>query len=101
MNEQESYSEAPLKEAIENECAILCQTLLRKNALYGNSAMQSPILAPYLTESGAIAIRLSDKINRLVTLQTSKVDDKEESISDTLLDIAGYCLLWRIASYKD
>ena len=101
MNEQESYSEAPLKEAIENECDLLCQTLLRKNALYGNSAMKKPLLAPYVSEVGALAVRLSDKINRLLTMLQSHVDDKEESMEDTLLDIAGYCLLWRIKSYKD
>lgn len=59
-----------------------------KNADYGDSFHKT------FDEFGmtSVLIRLSDKLNRLKALQStdSRVD---ESIRDTLMDLAGYCLL--------
>ena len=59
-----------------------------KNADYGDSFHKT------FDEYGmtSVLIRLSDKLNRLKALQStdSRVD---ESIRDTLMDLAGYCLL--------
>lgn len=64
------------------------ETFLKKNADYGNSFEES------LNEFGAIAglVRISDKYKRLVNLaqNESKV---EESITDTLKDMANYSLM--------
>ncbi|MDA0063060.1 DUF1599 domain-containing protein [Brachyspira hyodysenteriae] len=40
-----------------------------------------------------MAIRLEDKINRLKNLKNNKNQVTNESLKDTLLDIAGYCVL--------
>ena len=63
--------------------------LIRKNKDYNNSFDKT------VTEYGyvVIAIRLEDKINRLKNLKNNKNQVTNESIKDTLLDIAGYCVL--------
>lgn len=64
------------------------QTFLAKNADYGNSFEKS------LNDFGYIAgiVRISDKYNRLHNLISS---DKNvaESLSDTLNDMANYCMM--------
>ena len=67
-------------------------TLLRKNADYGGSAWQPPVLAPSMNAGDAIRVRMSDKIHRLAAL-SSKAAEVNESIDDTLSDLAGYCIL--------
>jgi hypothetical protein len=69
-------------------------TLLRKNADYGGSAWQVPILAPKLTSREAIQCRLSDKIQRLARLLSGEQAEVAESIEDTMRDLAGYSILW-------
>lgn len=68
--------------------------LLRKNADYGGSAWQVPILAPKLTPRQAIQCRMSDKIQRLQTLLSGQQAEVAESIEDTMRDMAGYAILW-------
>ena len=64
------------------------ETFLKKNADYGNSFEES------LDELGIIAgvTRIMDKFNRLKNLVKSKAQVKE-SLSDTLKDMANYCLM--------
>lgn len=59
-----------------------------KNADYGDSFHKT------FEEYGmtSVLIRLSDKLNRLKALQ-EKDAQVDESIRDTLMDLAGYCLL--------
>lgn len=63
----------------------------KKNADYGNSFDQS------LDEDGLLVakIRIGDKVRRFLSLTKEgvEVQVKEESISDTLLDLANYCLM--------
>ena len=74
---------------------ILCTTLneiyAKKNHDYGDS-----FHATYLEEGMAMPrIRLSDKLNRLKSL-TRKADEaqvNDESIRDTLMDLANYALM--------
>ena len=72
----------------------ICETLNRiyeaKNKDYGNSFSKS--FDEYgLTMS---CIRLDDKLNRLKNLSKGKkVMVKDESIKDTLLDLANYAIL--------
>ena len=65
-------------------------TYMRKNADYGASFTKTREAIPH-----AILVRLHDKLNRLTTLMLngnlSKV--KDESIDDTLLDLANYALM--------
>lgn len=48
--------------------------------------------------------RISDKYNRLVSLATKPEEErkvKDESITDTLLDMANYCIMTVIEMHKD
>jgi hypothetical protein len=69
-------------------------TLLHKNADYGGSAWQVPLLAPQLTPRQAIQCRMSDKVMRLAKLLTGEQAQVAESIEDTMKDLAGYSILW-------
>ena len=72
----------------------LCETLngiyAKKNADYGDSFHLT-----YREEGMAMArIRLSDKLNRFKQLsRTQDRQVKDESIKDTLLDLANYALM--------
>ena len=60
-----------------------------KNQHYGNSFEKS------LYKFGLVAsiIRLSDKMNRIESLSQTKARVKDESIEDTLLDLANYAIM--------
>ncbi len=64
------------------------QTFLKKNADYGSSFEES------LNNFGEVAgiVRISDKYQRLVNLTKNK-NQVLESLSDTLKDMANYCLM--------
>ena len=66
-------------------------TFKRKNHDYGNSFEQS------LNEEGLAAsrIRVGDKWNRFKTLSKciNCIEVKDESITDTLMDMANYCIM--------
>ena len=62
----------------------------RKNSDYGDSFKQT------MNKFGLVSsiIRLNDKLNRLNNLVTSdKKPEINESIQDTLLDLANYCVM--------
>lgn len=61
----------------------------RKNADYG-SVFSNSVYEYGLT---AVAIRLSDKLNRFKTLLIRKALVKDESMIDTLTDLAAYALM--------
>jgi len=67
----------------------MVETYRKKNHDYGNSFDKS------LDEDGLLVakIRIGDKINRYNTLKDSKAKVKDESIYDTLLDLANYCIM--------
>ncbi|WMU08007.1 hypothetical protein vBCtySFA88_00075 [Clostridium phage vB_CtyS-FA88] len=81
-----------------NIVATMTKIFEAKNADYGNSF--GKLFEEYGTTS--LLIRLEDKLNRLKTLAnkdfTTKVRD--ESITDTLLDLANYAILGKIALDK-
>lgn len=65
-----------------------------KNADYGNSALQPPILLPWLDVRCGILVRLSDKVLRLRQLfSNDEISKVAESVEDTLRDIVGYLFL--------
>lgn len=66
----------------------------KKNPVYGNSFGRS--LKKYGKISGLT--RISDKFNRLEKIITSKeIDTNDESLEDTLLDLASYCIMMKMA----
>ncbi|MFN0196911.1 MAG: nucleotide modification associated domain-containing protein [Planctomycetaceae bacterium] len=73
----------------------IVELLLRKNADYGSSAWQVPLLAPDQSPDTGIRVRMSDKISRLQQLLSGKkAEVTEEVIEETFRDLAGYCVLW-------
>ena len=73
-----------------NLCLALNKTYEAKNHDYGDSFHQT-----YLEEGLAMArIRLSDKLNRFKSLSKgSNQEVKDESMVDTLMDLANYALM--------
>lgn len=71
-------------------CDTLNETYIQKNEAYGNSFTDT------FEKLGLISAvtRITDKYNRLVNLATNpNVDIGDESIKDTLLDMANYCIM--------
>lgn len=81
------------KEKIERQCVALCELLKRKNHDYGDSFAEPPYLAPNLNVATAAFVRLSDKFKRLQTLVARNAECRDETLQDTLRDVAGYCVL--------
>lgn len=70
-------------------CRKMTEMYKAKNADYGDSFAKLRNEYPE-----AICIRLQDKLNRLKTLITGhQMQVKDESIEDTLLDIANYAIM--------
>lgn len=73
-------------------CAQLTDTYQKKNADYGNS------FGDTFADIGIISAitRIADKFNRVKNLAKMPPDRqcvKSESITDTLLDMANYCIM--------
>ena len=70
-------------------CEQMTSTYIRKNNDYGNAFANLRNEIP-----NAILVRLYDKYSRLKTLMSGeKQMVNDESIDDTLLDLANYCIL--------
>lgn len=72
-------------------CKILNEVYNKKNHDYGDSFHQT-----FLEEGFAMArIRLTDKLNRFKALTRTNEKQKviDESLTDTLLDLANYALM--------
>lgn len=81
------------EDLIINECEELKKLLISKNKDYGNSYDKT--LNEYGRNIGLI--RIEDKLNRLKNLILSEEEMRtEESIIDTVFDIAGYAVLFSI-----
>lgn len=68
----------------------LADVLKQKNLAYGDSFSKS------LDEDGLLVlkIRLGDKFNRISSLiKKNELKENDESLEDTLLDLAGYSIL--------
>lgn len=74
----------------EQICKTLNETYIQKNKAYGNSFSET------FNKLGIISAvtRITDKYNRLVNLATNDtIPVGDESIKDTLLDMANYCIM--------
>ena len=69
--------------------ANMAKTYAAKNHDYGNSFEQS------LNKFGLLAavVRIGDKMNRIESLSKKEAEVKDESIKDTLLDLASYSIM--------
>ena len=81
-------------------CEELNKTYEKKNHDYGDSFGET------FRKLGVISAitRISDKYNRLVSLCTKSEEErkvKDESIEDTLLDMANYCMMTVIELRKN
>lgn len=81
-------------------CKELNNTYEKKNHDYGNSFGNT------FEKLGIISAvtRITDKYNRLVSLSTLPLSErqvKDESISDTLLDMANYCIMTEMELRKE
>ena len=67
----------------------MAKTYAAKNHDYGNSFEQS------LDKFGLLAavVRMGDKMNRIESLSKKEAEVKDESIKDTLLDLANYAIM--------
>lgn len=72
----------------------IVEMLLLKNRDYGSSAWKRPMLSQNMTAREAIQCRMSDKIERLAMLLSGNEALVQESIEDTMRDLAGYAILW-------
>lgn len=102
MDTKETTIENDRAVQIFNVCQNLAELLIAKNRDYGDSAFKSPPLAPCLSPSAAILVRMGDKIERLETLARKLANDDaiavvSETVEDTIADLAGYCVLLLIA----
>lgn len=80
------------KEMHHDFCSQVHDVYIAKNADYGDSFAR--IRDKYREQFPVILIRLEDKLNRLNTLMLQESTSQvAESIEDTLLDLAGYCIL--------
>ena len=94
---QEKIQKAMNKDLISSiDCAIfksiterMLETYKKKNADYGNSFDKS------MNEFGLMSavVRMSDKMERLKSLVKKDAKVKDESVEDTLLDLANYCIM--------
>ena len=90
------------EEAIRQACDFLKETLTKKHRNYGGSAFEPPLLCPECKDAAAlIRARASDKIARLRTLLAGSPDEVGESVADTVLDLAGYLILWLVAMKRE
>lgn len=74
-------------------CLGLNDLYKKKNEAYGDS------FGDTYKKLGVISAitRISDKFNRIVNLvQNNSIDDLGESIEDTLLDMANYCIMTKM-----
>ena len=69
--------------------------LLEKNKAYGDTANQPPQIFSKLSPKEGILARIDDKLSRIKTVG---LNNKTE---DTMLDIIGYLILYRVQLKKD
>lgn len=95
------------KEEIEQIANKIANILVEKNKGYGNSFYDGldevkNLFKPFLAEHDFFSyihhvsffVREKDKLNRFKNLITSDIENKQESIYDSVLDIVGYGMLF-------
>lgn len=82
----------------QKEIVIVCdqikELLLEKNRKYGDSALNPIRIFSKANNLEQIKVRIDDKLNRLKNIQ-------EDETEDTVTDLIGYLVLYKIASNLD
>lgn len=71
----------------------LVTLLLAKNLDYGNNIAKPPCMAKKVDPQTAALVRMSDKVARIEQLAERGAAVPGETLDDSLLDLAGYCIL--------
>jgi|TARA_R110000824_G_scaffold16083_4_gene67092 hypothetical protein len=71
------------------------ELLLRKNKAYGDTANKPPQIFSKLSAKEGILARIDDKLSRIKTVG---LNDETE---DTMLDLIGYLILYRVQVKKE
>lgn len=76
-------------------CDELTEVFEAKNADYGNSIFDQPMLVEDITPEKNVLCRLSDKLSRLKTLYANSgvAQVNDESIDDTIKDVINYFII--------
>ena len=82
-----------VREMIEEECVMINDMLQEKNQAYGNSALDPVRIFSKAHPSEQIRVRIDDKLSRLA--RGHGLDN--ESLDDTISDLIGYLILYRVA----
>lgn len=78
---------------IADECDSVKELLLKKNEAYGNSALDPVRIFSKASPVEQIRVRIDDKLSRLA--RGHALDN--ESLGDTIQDLIGYLILYRVA----
>lgn len=85
----------PTPDEVEAVFDFLFEQFKRKNSDYGNSIFKVPVLDDGgLDVEDAIVCRASDKVERIAQLRVKTPEVVEESLDDTIGDLAVYLILW-------
>lgn len=83
----------PSARAIADECNVIREMLLKKNAAYGDSALAPVRIFSKASPVEQILVRLDDKLSRLARGSAAG--------EDVVLDLVGYLVLLRIAQRRE
>lgn len=92
--EDENNNNDPINPFMEEYERIVTDTMKlckKKNKDYGSSVQNT------YEKFGDVSylVRITDKYNRICSLlENGKVEVRDESITDTIVDLANYCFLW-------
>ena len=87
--------EIKTEDLIEEVGREIINLLLRKNKAYGDTANKPPNIFSKLSPKEGILARIDDKLSRIKTVG---LNDETE---DTVLDLIGYLILYRVQTKKD
>jgi hypothetical protein len=80
-----------IHEMIAEECDAIKKLLLEKNKKYGNSAIYPQRVFSKQSPIEQIKVRIDDKLSRVQNFGLDAADE------DTVMDLAGYLILLRVA----
>ncbi len=81
---------APMGNEIIDQCTYISKMLVEKNIAYGNSALNPIRVFSNASTTEQLLVRIDDKLNRLK-------NGTEYADEDTVMDLIGYLILYRIA----
>ena len=90
--EKKSKETSELIKEVGREVIML---LLEKNKSYGDTANDPPKIFSKLSPKEGILARIDDKLSRI---KNTGINDKTE---DTILDLIGYLILYKVKSKKE